>query len=98
MAAFLAASFSGNDSKGGVSGPGSDCSSPSSSDTETEDDLHGKVEQYFAVRASTGSSPEVEQDIIQNRCVALRKLMRQRPCPPLHEDGQARNYADRIEN
>ena len=76
----------GNDPKGGVSGPGSDCSSPSSSDTEIEDDLHGKVEQYFAVSALTGSSPEVEQDIIQNRCAALRKVMRQRPCLPLNED------------
>ena len=36
----------------------------------------------------------VEQDFIVDRCVALRRFMRQRPCLPCNRDGSAMSYND----
>ena len=36
----------------------------------------------------------VEKDIVMNRCVQLRKYMRQRPCLPLKSTGEAMTAAD----
>ena len=71
----------------------SDGSDISDSASEASDDLE---DIYFsvAVDSKIARAEPVEQDIIRNRCAALRKCMRKRPCLPLKEGGGAMTYDD----
>ena len=60
---------------GGLPGPASEGSSPSSSDSAQEGAAQEAVEQYFAVAARTDANLLVEEDVVWRRCAALRQRM-----------------------
>ena len=71
----------------------SDGSEISESSSEASDGLE---EIYFnvAVDPELPQKEPVEQDIIRNRCAALRRCMRERPCLPAKDGGEPMTYVD----
>ena len=48
----------------------------------------------MAVDLNASQKESVEQDIIRNRCAALRKCMRERPCLPVKDGSEPMTYDD----
>ena len=68
----------------------SEISVSSSEDSDGLEDIFFNV----AVDSNVSQNETVEQDIIRNRCAALRTCMRDRPCLPVKDGGEPMIYGD----